>query len=180
MKFWIQVMKIWRNSLAPLRTEKQAGSSKRGTSIKYKELHPKTLSLKESLYAFLRIHWEWESNPEYYVRRRHQYPKIRVFWDMILCSLSDMYQCFKGPYCQTIHCHIPDKSTFKTIQFLLLGVTSNMNTFHRCYRLVAIMWEYLQFTAIVLHITHPGTLNYRLILVKNCRNLQKHLCHRKS
>lgn len=93
MKFWIQVMKIWRNSLAPLRTEKQAGSSKRGTSIKYKELHPKTLSLKESLYAFLHIHWEWESNPEYYVRRRHQYPKIRVFWDMILCSLSDMYQC---------------------------------------------------------------------------------------
>jgi hypothetical protein len=66
-----------------------------------------------------------------------------------------MYQCFKGPYCQTIHYHIPDDSNFKTTQFLLLGVTSNMNikssfTFHRWYRLVAIMREYLQFTAIVL------------------------------
>jgi len=46
---------------------------------------------------------------------------------LVLCSLSDMYR-FRGSYCQTIQYHIPDDSIFTTTQFLLLVVTSNMNT----------------------------------------------------
>lgn len=162
MKFWTQVMKFWWIPLPPLWTEKQAGFSKSATSTKYKELQPKTQSLKQSLYAFLCIHWEWESNLKHSVRRRHQYSKITVFRYMVLCSLSDMYQCFKGPNCQTIPYHIPDDSNFTTTQFLLLVVTpiwiQNLPfhlPFHRCYRLVNIMQEYLQFTAILLS-QHKG------------------------